>query len=762
MNTRLPTQDDILRHIAENPDKTTKRDIAKAFKVKGAARVVLKDMIAEMRREGLIERGARKSFRPSGAHMPPVAVIEISHINEDGEPVARPQSWEFEADEPKIILAPQRKGDTSVGIGDRVLAKLQALPKGDTYDYEARVIKKLGATKRVLGVYRQGSEGGRVVPVDKKADKEFRVDNANRHGAEDGELVEIETLRGPRHGLQPAKVVERLGDIGAPRSISLIAIHEHGIPVEFSEKTLEDAEQAREVTTLKGRDDLRDLPLITIDPEDARDHDDAIFAEADPDPTNEGGHILWIAIADVAHYVRPGSPLDREARKRGNSCYFPDRVVPMLPDKLSGDLCSLHEGVERPCLGVRIILAEDGTKKSHSFFRAMMRSAASLSYETAQAIAFGQSSPAKTEDPDVPDAMKANIIDPLFRCYDSLVKARERRQPLDLDLPERRIVMSKEGKVTSVRFRERFDAHKLVEECMVLANVCAAETLELKRSELVYRVHEPPVEERIESLRETLETIGIPLAKGQRMTPGHLNTALRAAQKTESSETVSMSVLRSQTQAYYGPDNLGHFGLNLARYAHFTSPIRRYADLLVHRALISALGLGEDPKKDGLSMEDISDMRDTATHISQTERRAMLAERDSSDRYLAAFMENRIGAEFDGIVSGVARFGLFIKLNETGADGLVPVSTIGNEYYTYDDDSRTLRGERSGTLFRMGMPVLVRLEEAAPLTGGLRFELIEGGEQGKATRKGKNTKRRPSIPKGRRAGKGRKGGKGRR
>jgi len=619
MNTRLPSQDDILRFIAENPDKTTKRDIAKAFKVKGAARVVLKDMIAEMRREGLIERGARKSHRPSGAHLPPVAVIEISRINEDGEPVARPQSWEFDADEPKIILAPQRRGDPSVGIGDRVLAKLQALPKGDPYDYEAKTIKKLGATRRILGVYRDGSEGGRVVPVDKKADREFRVESANRHGAEDGELVEIETLRGgARYGLQPAKVVERLGDIGAPRAISLIAIHEHGIPVEFGEKTLAEAEAATEVTGMKGRDDLRDLPLITIDPEDARDHDD-----------DEGGHILWIAIADVAHYVRPGSALDREARKRGNSCYFPDRVVPMLPDKLSGDLCSLHEGVERPCLGVRIILSENGTKKSHSFFRAMMRSAASLSYETAQATAMNL-------DGALAGPIKTDIIDPLFKCYDSLVKARERRQPLDLDLPERRIVMSAEGKVTSVRFRERFDAHKLVEECMVLANVCAAETLESKRSELVYRVHEPPVEERIESLRETLETIGIPLAKGQRMIPANLNTALRAAQKTEYSETVSMSVLRAQTQAYYGPDNLGHFGLNLARYAHFTSPIRRYADLIVHRALISALGLGESPKKDGLSMEDISDMRDTATHISQTERRAMLAERDSSDRYLPA------------------------------------------------------------------------------------------------------------------------------
>ncbi len=754
MTKPLPTHEDILRFIAENPDKTTKRDIAKAFKVKGAARVVLKDMIADMRREGLIERGSRKSLRPVGAHLPPVAVIEVSAINADGEPLARPQSWEFDEDEPTIILAPQKKGDPAVGVGDRVLAKLRALPSGDAYDYEASTIRKLGTAKRILGVFRSGSEGGRVMPVDKKADREFRVAEADRHGAKDGELVEVETLRGHRQGLTPVRVIARLGNIGAPRSISLIAIHEHGIPVAFGDDALAEAEAAKPVTSMKGREDLRDLPLITIDPEDARDHDDAIFAEADPDPNNEGGHILWIAIADVAHYVRPGTALDREARKRGNSCYFPDRVVPMLPDVLSGDLCSLHEGVERPCLGVRIILAEDGSKRSHSFFRAMMRSAASLSYETAQATAMGT-------DGALDAPIKTEIIDPLFACYRSLEKARERRQPLDLDLPERRIVMSEAGKVTSVRFRERFDAHKLVEECMVLANVCAAETLESKRSDLVYRVHEPPVEERIEALRETLETIGIPLAKGQRLMPGQLNTALRAAQKTEYSETVSMSVLRAQTQAIYSPDNFGHFGLNLARYAHFTSPIRRYADLIVHRALISALGLGADPKQDGLTIEDAAALRDTATHISQTERRAMLAERDSSDRYLAAFMEDRVGAEFDGIVSGVARFGLFVKLNETGADGLIPISTLGTEYYTHDPDTNTLRGERSGTLFRIGMRVLVRLEEAVPLAGGLRFSLVEGGEEGKPSGRGRGN-RRPPIPKGRRAGKGRKGGKGRR
>lgn len=723
MSRSLPTRDAILTFIRESDAEVGKREIAREFRVKGADRVTLKEMLRDMAEEGLLDKGHRKNLRAAGG-LPPVGVIEVTHLSPDGEPVAQPQSWNSDEPLPQIVLAPQKKGDPALIIGDRVLAKLRALPERDLFDYEAKPIKKLGAAKRVLGVYRHGREGGRVVPIEKGSDREYRVAEADRHGAEDGELVEVETVRGSKLGLQRAKVLDRLGDISAPRAISLIAIHEHGIPTDFSDDALAEAAKAKPVKSLKGREDLRDISLVTIDPADARDHDDAVYAEPDDDPKNKGGHILWVAIADVAHYVRPGTALDREARRRGNSAYFPDRVVPMLPDGLSGDLCSLHEGVDRPCLGVRIVLEPGGAKKSHRFFRGLMRSAASLTYEDAQAMAGGGDG-----------AMKARVIDPLFACYRALVKARERRQPLDLDLPERRIVLNDEGEVESVKFRERFDAHKLIEECMVLANVCAAETLEQKRQPLLFRVHEAPVEERIESLRETLETIGIPLAKGQRMTPGHLNTALRAAAKTEFSETVSMATLRAQTQAYYGPDNLGHFGLNLAKYTHFTSPIRRYADLLVHRALISALDLGVEPAKDGLSVEEIAGLGDTATHISQTERRAMLAERDSTDRYLAAFMEDRIGAEFNGIVSGIARFGMFVKENETGADGLIPISTLGNEYFHHDEDANILRGDRTGTVFRLGMPVRVRLEEAAPLTGGLRFSLLEGGAKGKAVGK---------------------------
>ena len=720
----LPTKDELLTFLREAPARTGKREIARAFKVKGADRIRLKEMLAELADEGLIARGARRTYTGDPANLPPVTIVDIVRISVDGDLVASPHVWEHaDITPPAIVFAAQKKGDPSLGVGDRVLAKLRALDEGDEYRFEAKAIRKLSSRRLAVGVFRKQGDGGRIQPVDKKESRELQVSADHVNDALDGELVQVEVLGGARFGLPSARVRERIGDVGAPRTISLIAIHEHGIETEFSEEALEMAANAQPITSLKGRDDLRDVPFVTIDPEDARDHDDAVYAQPDDDPANEGGHILWIAIADVAHYVRPGTVLDREARSRGNSAYFPDRVVPMLPDSLSGDLCSLHEGVERPCIGVRIVLDRTGRKRDHAFFRALMRSAGSLTYEDAQAMADGT-----YDGPH--DALREGVVEPLYAAYRALVAARERRQPLDLDLPERRVILNEDGEVESIRLRERLDAHRLIEECMVLANVCAAETLEEKRTDLVYRVHEPPLEERIESLRETVRSIGLSFAKGQRIAPSVLNRALREAAKTEFSETVSIAVLRAQTQAYYGPDNLGHFGLNLARYAHFTSPIRRYADLIVHRALISALGLGANPGQDGLTTEEAARLGDTATHISQTERRAMLAERDSTDRYLAAYMEERIGADFEGLISGVARFGLFVKLDETGADGLVPISSLGDDYYHHDAETGTLTGERGNRVFRLGQRVTVRLEEAVPLTGGLRFTLLDGGAAG--------------------------------
>ncbi|SFA89428.1 RNAse R [Poseidonocella pacifica] len=737
--SQMPTKPQILDWIAANPAQTSKRDIAKAFGVKGAARIDLKRILRELEEEGHLEK-RKKTYRDPD-RLPPVSVLQVTEAGPDGDLYAKPLEWHGDGIEP-VVLMVQRASDPALGAGHRILARLTQVSDED-HNYEARLIRRIGTNpRRVLGVFRKTAEGGRIKPVDKGSDKEWDVPPGATGGALDGELVEGE-LAGPRGrmGLPRARVVERLGDPTAPRAVSLIAIHQHGIPDEFPDDVVAEADRLKPAG-LKGREDLRDLPLVTIDPADARDHDDACFAEPDDDPKNAGGHVLWVAIADVSHYVRPGTALDREARKRGNSSYFPDRVVPMLPDRLSGDLCSLHEGVPRACIAARIQIDAEGEILSHRFVRGLMRSPASLSYQEVQEGRDGN--PNERLAP-----LMEEVIGPLYACYEALARSRSRRQPLDLDLPERRIALSEDGKVESVQFRDRLTAHRLIEEFMITANVCAALTLTRKKTPLLFRVHEEPAPEKLDSLRETAESAGLTLAKGQVLKTAHLNQLLNAAAGTDEAELINLATLRSMTQAYYSPANFHHFGLALAHYAHFTSPIRRYSDLIVHRALITAHNWGDD----GLTPEDIERLEQTAQHISDTERRSMMAERDTTDRYLAAFLSDRVGGEFTGRVSGIARFGLFVKLDETGADGLVPISTLGREFFVFDADAGTLMGSQTGTLLKLGQRVTVRLMEAAPVTGGLAFELltVEGDDMpsGGASARGRG---RRSGPPAKRAG----------
>jgi len=713
--TRIPTKAEILDWISANPTQTSKRDIAKAFGIKGAARIDLKRVLKELEAEGHLEK-RKKTYRDPD-RLPPVSILQIKAPDSDGDLFARPLEWHGEGIEPIVLFIP-RASDPALGEGDRILARLTVVQEQD-HNYEARLIRRIGTNpKRILGIFRKGAEGGRIVPIEKAAGTEWTVAEEARLGAKDGELVEAEQA-GPkgRMGLPKARIVNRLGDPSAPRAVSLIAIHQHGIPDTFPDEAIAEADKAKPVG-LSGREDLRDMPLITIDPSDARDHDDACYAHADDDPANPGGHIVWVAIADVAAYVRPGSELDREARNRGNSSYFPDRVVPMLPDRLSGDLCSLHEGVPRACIAVRMQLSADGQKIGHKFVRALMRSAASLHYVEVQEAIDG--TPNERTEP-----LLEPVLKPLYAAYRALARARADRQPLDLDLPERRIVLDEDGTVQSVNFRDRLDAHRLIEEFMVLANVAAAETLVAKRSPLLFRVHEEPSPEKLNALRETAMAAGYPLAKGQVLQTRHLNQLLNAAAGTDDAELINMSTLRSMTQAYYSPENFGHFGLALKKYAHFTSPIRRYSDLIVHRALITAHGWGTD----GLDAVEIERLDDTATHISETERRSMMAERDTTDRYLAAYLSERVGNEFAGRISGIARFGAFVRLDETGADGLIPVRTLGREFFHFDADAGTLMGADSGFTIAIGQRVLVRLSQATPVTGGLELELLSVEDQ---------------------------------
>ncbi|MDQ2953469.1 MAG: ribonuclease R, partial [Pseudomonadota bacterium] len=588
---------------------------------------------------------------------------------------------------------------------------------------------------RMLGIFRAlPGGGGRLVPVSKKQlGRELAIPAGATGDAQDGELVAADVSKQGRYGLPSGRVKERLGSLKTERAVSLIAIHAHSIPHIFSPEAIAEAEAASPAT-LAGREDWRHFPFVTIDPADAKDHDDAVYALPDNDPGNAGGHIVCVAIADVAHYVKPGSALDREALERGNSVYFPDRVVPMLPERISNDLCSLKPGVERAALAVRMIIGADGRKRSHAFHRVLIRSAAKLHYAQVQAAIDG-----RPDDETRP--MLAEIIEPLYAAYRTIKKARDVRGPLDLDLPERKILLKADGTLDRVIIPPRLDAHRLIEEFMILANVAAAETLERAGIPLIYRVHDEPALERVEALRELLQTLDISLPKGGVLRPEQFNTILARVKGRDVENLVNEVVLRTQAQAEYAAENYGHFGLALRRYAHFTSPIRRYADLIVHRALIRALKLGQGSLPDH---QDETALGEMAARISAAERRAMAAERETVDRLIAHFLVDRIGATFAGHISGVTRAGLFVKLDETGADGFVPARTIGDDYFQFHERGHAMIGRSTGETHRLGDAVTVRLVEAVPVAGALRFALMSEGRRGKPMRQPGQDFGRPS------------------
>jgi ribonuclease R len=717
----FPERGAIVAFIRAHPGKVGTREIAREFGLKNADRAELKRILRELVDEGAIEKRGKKISEP--ASLPATVIADITGRDSDGELIATPAEWdEVESGEPpKIRLHVPRRAQpgTAAGVGDRALLRIEKLEDAEGAIYRGRVIKVIDHAKtRVLGIFRAlAGGGGRLIPVDKKqAGRELNIAKVDTNGAEDGDLVSVDLVRSRGFGLASGKVKERLGSLASEKAVSLIAIHAHEIPQAFSPAALREAEAAKPAT-LQGREDWRDVPLVTIDPPDAKDHDDAVHAQADPDPNNKGGYIVDVAIADVAFYVRPGSALDRDALTRGNSVYFPDRVVPMLPERISNDLCSLVPGEPRGALAVRMIIGNDGRKRSHSFHRILMRSAAKLNYAQAQAAIDGR--PDDTTGP-----LLDPILKPLYDAYEIVKRARDERDPLDLDIPERKILLKADGTVDRVIVPERLDAHKLIEEFMILANVAAAEMLEKKALPLIYRVHDEPTLEKVHALQEFLKTLDLPFAKSGALRPALFNRVLAQVKGHDSEPLVNEVVLRSQAQAEYAAENYGHFGLNLRRYAHFTSPIRRYADLVVHRALIRGLGLGEGALPESETPENLGEV---AAQISVTERRAMKAERETADRLIAHFLADRIGATFQGRISGVTRAGLFVKLTDTGADGLIPIRTLGTEYFNYDETRHALVGSRSGAMHRLGDVVDVRLVEAAPVAGALRFELLSEG-----------------------------------
>jgi ribonuclease R len=634
----------------------------------------------------------------------------------DGELFVRPVKAGAGVPAVRLVPASGEAVGGAPGLGDRLLARFTT---GENGEREARVIKRLGqSAHRVLGVVRRSPRETRVEPVDRRSRTSLALPEGQTRQLADGDLVlvQLEGESARPHGPKRGRLLAKLGREDDPRAASLIAAHVNGVPMGFSPDALAEADRARP-PSLAGRTDLRHLPLVTIDPPDARDHDDAVFAEPDRAAGNLDGWIVWVAIADVAAYVRPGTALDSQAREKGNSVYFPDRVEPMLPETLSAGLCSLSEGEARACIAARMVFDAHGRKLSHSFVRGLMRSAASLTYEDAQAAIDG--APAATAGP-----LLDGVLRPLWQAYGALSEARAERSPLQINSSERRVVLDADGAVVAIQPRASLEAHKLIEEFMIQANVCAAETLERRRSPVVYRVHDAPSADKLEALADFLATLDLPWTKGEAARTSRFNHLLARTRGGPHADIVNEVVLRTQMQAIYSTDNIGHFGLNLDRYAHFTSPIRRYADLLVHRALIGALGLGDD----GLAPADVARLADTAEHLTMTERRAMAAEGDAADRYTAAYLGDRVGATFTGAITGVTRFGLFVRLSDTGADGLAPIATLGTEYFVHDEKGHRLVGERSGVQWRLGAAIEVRLREANPVTGGLLFEVLSEPE----------------------------------
>ena len=709
---RVPTRDELLAFIKESAAPVGKREIARAWGIKGDQRIELKALLRELRDSGEIAVDRAKTFKDPKA-LTDITVLEIVRVDSDGHLLAVPRRHDEEKDgpPPRIEIDPHgSRGATAPAVGDRVLASLKRRGKNT---YQARIIRHLGSgSKKILGLYEEppGRNGlGLVTPTDRKLRREFDIRSADQNGARPGDIVWIEETGG--HLSRRARVLERVGPMSDPRTVSLISIAANDIPVEFPEAAAREAEHAK-AAPLGDRLDLRKVPLVTIDGEDARDFDDAVFAE--PDPANPGGWRLLVAIADVAWYVRHDKPLDRAAYRRGTSVYFPDRVVPMLPEQLSNHWCSLVPRQDRPVLVAEMWIDAEGHLKRHRFHRAMMRSAARLTYNRVQRAMDGH--PDEETGP-----LLEPVLKPLYGAYRVLLAAREKRGALDLDLPERLVRLGDDGRIAEIGVRERLDSHKLIEEFMVLANVAAAQALEQRHAPCLYRVHDQPDLAKLEALREFLATLGIQLPTGQRLRPADLNRVLQSVAGKPVARLVNETVLRSQSQAIYSPHNLGHFGLALSRYAHFTSPIRRFPDLIVHRALIAAYGLGEG----GLSEADKGRFEEFGEHLSMCERRAVAAERGAMDRYVAAYMAAHVGASFPGRVTSVTRFGLFMSLDGTGADGLIPIRSLGQEFFRHDESRQLLIGERTGETYGLGDRLRVKLVEADAATGGLLFDVVE-------------------------------------
>ena len=734
----LPNRDELIAHIRENNGPTIRRDIARAFGVRGAERAKLRRMLVELESDGLIARSKKQKWSPSD-RLPPVTVLEVYDIDEDGYPLVKPVNWDESSPSPFIELKTGSKNLKAPGLGDRVLCRLQ--PNGEQ-KYKAIPMRHVSKeTKEIIGIFRKNNEGGLLESIDRRNSKDIFISDTQKGDAKDGELIIASLLPGRHHGMSRAKVIKRICDSSSSGAISMIAIYEADIPFEFTESLLSVAENLARPKN-GGRKDLRDVPLITIDGADARDFDDAVFAEPDQSIDNTGGWHLIVAIADVSWFVRPNSILDREAYKRGNSVYFPDLVVPMLPPGLSNDLCSLLPDQERACLAVDLWISKTGVLLNHKFQRAVIKSFGRFNYEQVENIHNGAPSP-----------IPRSHINNLYMAFESLSHERKNRGTLELDLPETKIVLDRDGNVKSINTIKRLDSHRLIEEFMITANIAAGTELTSLKQPAIFRVHDEPDKEKLEVLRRILVEFKTNLPKSKIYRASDFNSLLMKLKKHPNSQLINELILRSQSRAEYSPQNIGHFGLNIRKYAHFTSPIRRYADLLVHRSLITGLGLEASRNHEDLPTDNTGDnFIEIGEHISATDRRAVIAERNANDRYTAEYLSKHLGEVFTGVISGVTKAGLFIRLDMIGAEGFVPASRLTGSRYLFDAKKYTLSNNRLGIKHRLGGNVEIRIIEANGIKSSSIFEINDEDEsitnQKKKTAKTrkenrKNRKKRP-------------------
>ena len=656
---------------------------------------------------GQRDRSTGRSNRFERTGQPPrMAAVEVTGIDDAGELLGESDAVPGAA----IRVLAEDGGEAPLEVGDRALLRLDTDDEGVI---EGRLFRKLARVQReAVGVVEEQGQALFLRPSRKSASRDTPTLLPLSPGDLEigaGDLVRARLDRGKPLAPPRATALERLGKAEDTGSIALTIAADLELPVAFGPAASAVAEQALP-PTLGDRVDLRDLDLVTIDGADARDFDDAVWA--DPEPLADGGFRAVVAIADVAHYVQPGDPLDREALERGNSVYFPDRVIPMLPEALSNGLCSLKPLEDRASIAVELVFDAEANLKRWTFMRALIKSRARLTYEQVQMARDG--SPDERTGP-----LMATVIAPLYRVYEKLAAARQKRGTIELELPERQILLNEHGKVQDIVIRRRLGSHMLVEELMIAANVAAARALAEKKRPCLFRVHDKPDPIRIEALAQYLERLGIGWSRTAKK-PGDFTRMLERIVEPSLREQVSGFVLRAQAQAMYQPDNLGHFGLNLRHYAHFTSPIRRYSDLVVHRLLIHHEKLaGTD---DGRAY-DLEQLERFGRLVSATERKAVQAERMAFARYTALFMADKKGAQFTGRVIGVQRFGLFVILDETGAEGLVPVSTLGEDAFHYDEQHQALVGIRYGEAFGLGDLVTVTLADIDIVQGQLSFRI---------------------------------------